>query len=63
MALRWRSAGVITGAHSCYVELTDIQIATIGIGVWRYDLQATLVTSANVVTLVSGYMVVNSDVR
>ncbi len=57
------AAGVITGEHSCYIELTDTKIATIGVGVWRYDLQATLATSANVVTLVSGYMVVNSDVR
>ncbi len=56
-------AGVVTGAHACYVELTDVQVATIGVGVWKYDLEATLVTTANVVTLATGYVTVAADVR
>jgi hypothetical protein len=52
-------AGVITDAHTCYVEITAAQIANIGSGVWSYNLEATLVTSAHVVTLVAGDMIVS----
>jgi len=55
--------GVITDAHTCYVEVTAAQIATIGAGVWSYNLEATLATSAHVVTLVAGDMIVSRDVR
>jgi len=55
--------GVITDAHTCYVELSATQIATIGAGVWAYTLEATLAGSAHVVTLVAGNMIISRDVR
>ncbi len=56
-------AGTVTGAHACMIELTDVQVAAIGVGAWRYDLEATLAVTANVVTLVAGYVTVAADVR
>jgi hypothetical protein len=56
-------AGVITDSHTCYVEISAAQIVSIGAGVWSYNLEATLVTSAHVVTLVAGDMIVSRDVR
>ena len=60
-ALSLSFAGTVTGAASCRVELTSVQLATIGAGVYSYDLQATL-TNGHVVTLVQATMVVSADV-
>ena len=54
-------AGSVTGAAACRVELTAEQLATIGVGVWPYDLQATLL-SGHVVTLVQATLAVADDV-
>ena len=55
-------AGTITGAQSCYVELTDTQTVAMWIGLYDYDLQATL-SNGSVVTLVQGLLLVQADVR
>ena len=57
-------AGVITGAQSCYVELTDTQTALLTPGAYDYDLQATLAgVDGSVITLVQGLLLVSADVR
>lgn len=56
-------AGSVLAADQVQVELTYTQIETIGIGTRRYDLQATLATSAHVVTLATGLFTVEADVR
>jgi len=67
IAMRVRKAtvislpGVVTGAAACYVEVTKTQLATIGAGVYTYDLQATLV-GGSVVTLGQSQLVVTGDV-
>lgn len=53
--------GTVTGAASCRVEMTAAQIATIGAGVWSFDLQSTL-ANGHVVTLVQALMIVLADV-
>ena len=55
-------AGTITGAQSCYVELTDTQTVAMWIGLYDYDLQATL-SNGSVVTLVQGKLPIQADVR
>ncbi len=54
-------AGSVLSASSCRVPLTATQVATIGVGVWAYDLEATIGTSA--ITLAQDYLTVAQDVR
>lgn len=55
--------GTITGAQSCYVELTDTQTTALNPKkTYDYDLQATL-SNGSVVTLVQGLLLVVADVR
>lgn len=54
----------VTGAQSCYVELTDTQTALLTPGAYDYDLQATLAgVDGSVITLVQGLLLVSADVR
>ncbi len=56
-------AGTVTGVDACRFDVTKTQVESIGIGVWRYDLEASLVTSLHIATLVQGYLTVAQDVR
>ena len=55
-------SGTVTAAASCLVEVTSAQTISIGLGVWSYDLEATL-TSGYVATLQQGTITVRRDVR
>lgn len=55
-------SGTVTAAASCQVEVTSAQTISIGLGVWSYDLEATL-TSGYVATLQQGTITVRRDVR
>jgi hypothetical protein len=55
-------AGSVLTAASCRVELTSAKVASIGVGEWAYDLQATL-SNGHVVTLAQDYVTVLEDVR
>lgn len=53
----------VVDADSIYLELTSVQIATIGVGYWKYDLQVTL-SNGHVVTIVkNGTLLVDADIR
>ena len=52
----------VTGAQACYVPLTTVQTAAMVPGVYKFDLQATLV-NLSIVTLVQGTLSVWEDVR
>jgi hypothetical protein len=54
--------GVVTGAGACYVSLTSVQVNSLGLGAFDYDLQVTL-TNGHVVTLVQSTLTVVEDVR
>ncbi len=53
----------IVDAHTYRVELSAANLATIGVGVWTYDLQMKLPTSVHGITEVFGAFLVNPDVR
>lgn len=55
-------SGTVTAAASCRVEVTSAQTISIGLGVWSYDLEATL-TSGYTATLQQGTITVRRDVR
>ena len=55
-------SATVTGAQACYVPLTTVQTAAMVPGVYKFDLQATLV-NLSVVTLVQGALSVWEDVR
>lgn len=55
-------SGTVTGAASCRVEVTSAQTISVGLGVWLYDLEATL-TSGYVATLQQGTITIRRDVR
>jgi hypothetical protein len=55
-------SGTVTAAASCRVEVTLAQTISIGLGVWSYDLEATL-TSGYTATLQQGTITVRRDVR
>ncbi len=55
-------SGTVTAAASCQVEVTSAQTISIGLGVWSYDLEATL-TSGYTATLQQGTITVRRDVR
>jgi len=55
-------SGTVTGAASCRVEVTSAQTISLGLGVWSYDLEATLV-SGYVATLQQGTITIRRDVR
>jgi hypothetical protein len=55
-------SGMVTAAASCRVEVTSAQTISIGLGVWSYDLEATL-TSGYTATLQQGTITVRRDVR
>lgn len=55
-------SGTVTAAASCRVEVTSAQTISLGLGVWSYDLEATL-TSGYVATLQQGTITVRRDVR
>ena len=53
----------VVDTDTIMMELTAAQIATIGVGYWRYDLQATL-SNTHVVTIVkSGLLSITADIR
>ncbi len=45
------------------LELTAAQIATIGVGYWRYDLQATLANTHVVTIIKDGTLLIAADIR
>ena len=55
-------SGTVTAAASCRVEVTSAQTISLGLGVWSYDLEATL-TSGYTATLQQGTITVRRDVR
>jgi hypothetical protein len=55
-------AGTVTGAAACRVELTSEQVNSIGVGEWRFDLQATL-SNGHSVKLVQSIMMVAKRVQ
>lgn len=55
-------SGTVTAAASCRVEVTSTQTISLGLGVWSYDLEATL-TSGYTATLQQGTITVRRDVR
>ena len=55
-------SGTVTGAASCRVEVTSAQTISLGLGIWLYDLEATL-TSGYVATLQQGTITIRRDVR
>ena len=55
-------SGTVTAAASCRVEVTSAQTFSLGLGVWSYDLEATL-TSGYTATLQQGTITVRRDVR
>lgn len=55
-------SGTVTAAASCQVEVTSAQTISLGLGVWSYDLEATL-TSGYTATLQQGTITVRRDVR
>ena len=55
-------SGTVTAAVSCRVEVTSAQTFSLGLGVWSYDLEATL-TSGYTATLQQGTITVRRDVR
>ena len=55
-------AGTVTSGSACIVEVTQANTYSIGVGVWPYDLEATL-TNSHVRTLQSGLCTVTQDVR
>lgn len=55
--------GTVTGADACRFDVTKTQVESLGVGVWGYDLEAALVTSAHIATLAQGYVTVAQDVR
>lgn len=55
-------SGTVTAAASCRVEVTSAQTISIGLGVWSYDLEATL-PSDYTATLQQGTITVRRDVR
>ena len=55
-------SGSVVTATQCRFEFTSVQIATIGVGYFEYDIQATL-TNGHVVTLKSGLLHVAADIR
>ena len=55
-------SGSVVTATQCRFEFTAVQIATIGVGYFEYDLQATL-TNGHVVTLKNGVLHVAADIR
>ena len=54
--------GSVVTATQCRIELTSTQVASIGIGYFGYDLQATL-ANGHVVTLRKGILHVAEDIR
>lgn len=54
-------AGTVTGAAACRVELTSAQVNSIGVGEYRFDLQATL-SNGHSVKLVQSTMIVAKSV-
>ena len=55
-------AGTVTSGSACVVEVTQANTYAIGVGVWPYDLEATL-TNSHDKTLQSGLCTVTQDVR
>jgi hypothetical protein len=55
--------GTVTGAAACRFDVTKAQVESLGVGVWGYDLEAALITSAHIATLAQGYLTVAQDVR
>jgi hypothetical protein len=55
-------SGTVTSASTCRVEITSAQTISIGLGVWTYDLEATL-ASGFVATLQQGTITIRRDVR
>lgn len=55
-------SGTVTSASTCRVEVTSAQTISIGLGVWTYDLEATL-ASGFVATLQQGTITIRRDVR
>lgn len=55
-------AGVVTGASTCYVELTTSETAAFLPGNYAFDLQATL-SNGDIVTIAQGKFKVLADVR
>jgi len=45
------------------LEFTSAQLATIGVGYWRYDLQATLANTHVVTIIKDGVLLVAADIR
>lgn len=55
-------SGSVVTATQCRFEFTSVQIGTIGVGYFEYDLQAAL-SNGHVVTLKSGLLHVAADIR
>lgn len=55
--------GVVTGAHTCYFEVTSVQLSSIGIGEWRYDFEYILPTTHVITVLHDRIMRVKQDAR
>jgi hypothetical protein len=53
--------GSVLSAASCRVALSAANVASIGVGVWAYDLEATIGTY--IITLAQDYLTVVADVR
>ena len=56
-------AATVLDATTARVELAGTQIATIGVGVWDYDLEVALVNAHVATVVLSGEMTVLRDVR
>lgn len=61
-ATPFTKAGVVTGAATCYVELTTAETAALPTGKPRFDLEAALANS-DIVTIAQGTLEVLKDVR
>jgi hypothetical protein len=55
-------AGSVLAADEVQVEISSTNVASLGAGAWHYDLQATL-SNGHVVTLATGTVIVQGDVR
>jgi hypothetical protein len=55
--------GTVTGAAACRFDVTKAQVESLGEGIFDYDLEAALVTSAHIATLAQGKLSIVQDVR